>query len=67
MNLDQANLDDSLTHLVLVALGGPPGGGLLISDVCGGGVGMSFGVLFSNQLPSVLTYSSSEGRLFISF
>lgn len=33
VNLTQADLDDTLTHLALVALGGPQGGGLLISDV----------------------------------
>ena len=64
VNLTQANLDDTLTHLALVALGGPQGGGLLISDVGAGG-GMSFGVLFSNQQPSVLTYSSLERRLYV--
>lgn len=37
VNLTQANLDDTLTHLALVALGGPQGGGLLISDVGAGG------------------------------
>ena len=42
MNLTQANLDDTLTHLALVALGGPQGGGLLISDVgAGGGMSLS--------------------------
>lgn len=65
MNLTQANLDDSLTHLVLAARGGPQGGGLLISDVGAEGGGMSFGVLFSNQQPSVLTYSSLERRLYV--
>lgn len=39
VNLTQANLDDSLTHLALVALGGPQGGGLLISDVWAGAGG----------------------------
>lgn len=67
MNLTQANLDDTLTHLALVALGGPQGGGLLISDVLvgpgAGRGGESFGVLFSNQLPSVLTYRSLERHL----
>lgn len=65
VNLTQANLDDSLTHLVLAARGGPQGGGLLISDVGAEGGGMSFGVLFSNQQPSVLTYSSLERRLYV--
>lgn len=66
MNLTQANLDDTLTHLALVALGGPQGRGLLISDVwAGAGGGMSFGVLFSNQQPSVLTYSSLERHLYV--
>lgn len=55
----------TLTHHALVALGGPQGGGLLISDVCGGGGWMPFTVLFSNQLPTGLAYSSSEQQLYV--
>lgn len=53
VNLTQANLDDTLTHLALVALGGPQGRGLLISDVwagAGGGCHLVCCSVISNQV-----------------